>query len=99
MIVAWLGVSAIFTTSCKPPETSAPIFNRKAESESGNLVNLNTADTTELRKLPGVGEKTALKIIDFRERHGPFSRVEHLILIDGISEKKFSEIAPFTEVR
>jgi competence protein ComEA len=56
---------------------------------------LNSATAEELEKLPHIGPKLARDIIEFRNRNGPFRRVEHLLLIDGISESKFREVRPF----
>jgi competence protein ComEA len=52
-------------------------------------MDINLAGRFELEKLPGIGEQTALKIISYRRAHGPFRRPEQLMLVDGISEKKF----------
>ena len=60
-----------------------------------NAVNINTASADELEKLPHIGRKTAEAIVAFREDNGPFRRPEHLLLIRGISEKRFAEIGPF----
>ena len=45
-----------------------------------------------------VGESIAKKIIVHRETHGPFRRVEHLMLIQGISDKRFRKIRPLVRV-
>ncbi|MBK8466583.1 MAG: helix-hairpin-helix domain-containing protein [Chloracidobacterium sp.] len=58
-------------------------------------LNINTATAKELEALPYIGRKTAEKIIEFREDNGPFRRVEHLMQIRGISEKRFLEIQQF----
>ena len=55
-------------------------------------VNINTAGAAELRSLPNVGPALAEKIIRHRERYGPFRRVEHLLIIEGISDRRFREI-------
>ena len=55
-------------------------------------ININTATVDELEKLPHIGRKTAEAIIQFRTENGPFRRVEHLHLVRGVSEKRFSEI-------
>ena len=49
------------------------------------LVDLNSAGLEELCSLPGVGEKKAQAILDYREEHGPFSGIEELDQVDGIS--------------
>ena len=63
-----------------------------------NTININTATAAELEGLPRIGPKTAQNIIKFRDEHGPFRRVEHLMMIRGISEKKFLELRPFLRV-
>jgi len=56
-------------------------------------VNLNTATAEELERLPGIGEVTARKIIEYREQNGPFRRPEEIIIIEGFSERKYRPIA------
>lgn len=56
-------------------------------SQSSSLVNLNTANEQELESLPGVGEVTAGRIIEYREANGPFHSVDDLVHIQGISMK------------
>ena len=55
------------------------------------MVNINTASAEELVKLKGVGEKTAEKIIEYREQT-PFETVEDIMNVSGIGEKKFEDI-------
>jgi len=62
---------------------------------SADAININTASAGELERLPRIGPKTAEKIIAFRTANGPFLRVEELMQIHGISEKKFFEIKPY----
>jgi competence ComEA-like helix-hairpin-helix protein len=59
---------------------------------SENAVNLNIATAAELEKLPDIGKETARKIIEHREKYGKFRRAEHLILVNGVSDKKFREM-------
>ena len=54
-----------------------------------NAININTATVAELEKLPNIGAKTAENIIKHREMFGKFRRVENLMLVEGISDKKF----------
>lgn len=61
---------------------------------SGPLVNLNSADQTQLEGLPGVGPVTAGKILQWREEHGAFTAVDDLLEVDGIGEKTLADIAP-----
>lgn len=71
----------------------------RAEVEiAPEAININTAGAEELRRIPAIGEKLALGIIEFREKHGPFRRPEHLILINGISDRRFRDIRHLVRV-
>lgn len=58
-------------------------------------INLNSARINELVKLPGIGEKTAEKIIQLRSERGKFKRLEELMDVRGIGEVKFNKIKKF----
>jgi competence protein ComEA len=70
-----------------------PVEN--ARSPAIHLININTATEAELIDLPHVGPSLAKKIIQHRETYGPFRRPEHLLVIDGLSEKRFLEFRQF----
>ena len=63
------------------------------------VLNLNTATLRELETLPGVGPVLARRIIDFREKKGGFRRVEELLVIPGISERKWKLIKDLVEIK
>jgi len=63
------------------------------------VLNLNTATLMELETLPGVGPVLARRILDFREKKGGFRRVEELLVIPGISEKKWKAIKDKVEIK
>lgn len=56
------------------------------------LVNINTADSTQLQTLPGVGAATAQDILDDRQQNGPFKSKEDLMRVSGIGEKKYQKL-------
>jgi competence protein ComEA len=62
--------------------------------EEGSI-NLNTAGLNDLVKLPGIGEKTAEKIIQLRNERGGFKRLQELMDVKGIGEVKFNKIKKF----
>ena len=55
-------------------------------------MNINSATSSELQVLSGVGEATAAAIIEDRESKGPFTSPEDLMRVSGIGEKKFAKI-------
>jgi len=66
--------------------------NSVAGSAYENIININTAGTSELEKLPGIGPATAKKIIDHRNKYGNFKSKEELLDISGIGPKKYEDI-------
>ena len=56
------------------------------------VVNLNTATAAELEKLPGIGAKTAARIVEYRQKKGPFKKPEELMNVQGIGEKSFLKL-------
>jgi len=65
---------------------------------AGVSVDLNAAGAEQLETLPGVGPVTAQKILDWRQQHGRFSRVDELQEVDGIGPKTYARIAPRARV-
>lgn len=84
------GVVSSLTTSELAP--AAPTITTTAR------ININTASRAELERLPGIGEGLAARIIEHRERHGAFRRVEHLIIVRGISQRRFEALRPFVTI-
>ena len=62
------------------------------------LLNLNTATADQLETLPGIGSKTAERIIEFRTKSGGFKRIEDLMNVKGIGEKSFLKLKPLIVV-
>jgi competence protein ComEA len=65
---------------------------------SEKAININQATVEEFEKLPGVGEKLARDIVEHRAKFGSFRKTEHLLLIDGISDKHYREIKNMVKV-
>jgi competence protein ComEA len=59
------------------------------------VLNLNTATPKQLEALPGVGPVLAKRIVEFREKKGGYKRIEELLAIPGISEKKWRALREF----
>lgn len=73
-------------------------YNFKSNTtENSGLVNINSADINELKKIPGVGEKTAEKIIEYRNKN-PFKSIDDIKNVDGIGQKKFEALKDFIQI-
>ena len=55
-------------------------------------LNINSATADALEALPGIGAKTAALIVEYRQKNGPFKKVEDLMNIRGIGEKNFLKL-------
>ncbi|MBN1137455.1 MAG: ComEA family DNA-binding protein [Anaerolineae bacterium] len=62
----------------------SPVRLPSAQSLTPAKVNVNTADLAELETLPGIGPELAQRILDYRQAHGPFARIEDLLNVTGI---------------
>ncbi|EHS57038.1 ComEA family DNA-binding protein [Paenibacillus sp. Aloe-11] len=73
--------------------------NSATTSVSGEKkVNINTATAAELMELPGVGAKKAEAILDYRNQHGPFQRVNDLDHVKGIGAKMLAKMKPYVSL-
>jgi competence ComEA-like helix-hairpin-helix protein len=61
-------------------------------------IDLNVANAKELQELPGVGPATAQRIIDMRQKSGRFHRVEDLLAVRGISQKKLDAMRLYVTI-
>lgn len=62
------------------------------ENEDKRIVNINSADKSELMTLPGIGESKAEDIIRYREESGGFKSIEDLMNVNGIKEGIFQKL-------
>lgn len=65
------------------------VIKEKSEKKK---ISINAASKEELMQITGVGEKTAEKIIEYRQNHGPFQKIEDLLNVNGIGEKKLEKM-------
>ena len=68
------------------------------DTKAAATVNINTASVTDLQKLPGIGAATATRIIEYRQKNGPFKKAEELMNVRGIGEKSFLKLKPLVSV-
>jgi len=62
-------------------------------------VNVNTATVEQLQTLPSVGPATAKSIIRYRDKNGPFRRVEDLLIIKGMSRQRLQKLRSYVKVK
>lgn len=73
--------------------------NKKTNTSNKNTkVNINTASLEELDTLPGIGESTANKIINYRNENGKFKSIEEIKEVSGIGDSKYEQIKDLIEV-
>jgi len=72
-----------------PAQAQAPA---KGDAKPAVVVNLNTATAAELEALPGIGAATAARIVEYRQKNGPFKKIEELMNVQGVGEKSFLKL-------
>lgn len=91
--------ACIFMLACGRQDNTKQISPTKNQILiSASAININTASAAELEKLPSIGAKTAVEIIEHREKFGKFSQPEHLMFVRGISDKRFRELRSLIKV-
>lgn len=85
-------IFCFFLVSCNKKETQTVLTPENRVNAAENAVNINTASVEELEKLPNIGTRLAQRIVEHRDRYGGFRRAEHLILVPGISDKRFRQL-------
>ena len=96
---------AVAASSCVKTVVEPRSIERQPAFSSNNTVplrthmtNLNTATREELAGLPGIGQTMAARIVSHRERYGPFRRAEHLMMVRGISDRRFRQLRALVNV-
>ncbi|MBW6408803.1 helix-hairpin-helix domain-containing protein [Clostridium weizhouense] len=72
--------------------------NTGTSLKNNGKININSSSMEELKKIPGIGDAKAKKIIEYRENIGLFNSIEDLRNIDGIGEKMFEKLKNEVEV-
>lgn len=74
---------------------ASPYTPHEADADSFSLIDINSADAETLCLLPGIGPRTAEKIIAYREEKGPFASAEEIQAVNGIGPVKYEEIKQY----
>ena len=88
-------LGSLLISGCTSRNSAKPFPHEEPDLPGSFVININTADAVELQKLPRVGPRLAAKIVEHRDRYGPFRKVEHLLIVDGVSEERFRELRKF----
>jgi competence protein ComEA len=72
------------------PPGAAPVAG--GSGSAGGLLNINSASTTDLETLSGIGEVLAATIVEYRDQNGPFASVDDLEDVSGIGPATLEEI-------
>ncbi len=80
--------------SAQAPVQSQPPRAASRPDTAPTVVNLNTATVAQLQELPGIGPRAAGRIIQYRDKNGPFKKIEELMNVQGIGEKTFLKLKP-----
>ncbi len=87
-------LSALLIAPSHAAAQTKPAGSSSALAATATLVNINSASVVDLQTLPGIGAKTAELIVEYRQKNGPFKKVEELMNIRGIGEKNFLKMKP-----
>ncbi len=83
-----------------PSSSNAPFLVLTTPTvPAADLININTATLAQLDTLPGIGPTTAQKIIDYRNQHGPFQKIEDIMNVAGIGPATFDNIKTLITVQ
>lgn len=74
------------------PVLAMPASAAGAVGAATEKININTAGVDEFVALPGIGHAYAERIVEYRQKNGPFKRLEDLLNVRGIGEKTYERI-------
>jgi competence ComEA-like helix-hairpin-helix protein len=89
---------SLFSVSCAHHFERQVLTTPNPPPIAESAININTASAEDLERLPRIGSESARKIVEHRAKYGAFRRPENLILVEGMSDKKFREIRSFVKI-
>ncbi len=89
--IALMTAALLASLLLAPPSLAVPA-GRDGGQTAAQTVDINTATVEQLMSVPGVGQVIAQRIVEFREKNGPYSSVDDLLKVQGIGEKSLARI-------
>jgi competence protein ComEA len=89
---------AVSASAMAAPGGQSPAGAAGKDKPPVAVVNINTATSTELQTLPGVGAATATRILEYRQKNGGFKKIEDIMNVRGIGEKSFLKLKPLITI-
>jgi competence ComEA-like helix-hairpin-helix protein len=83
---------AILAASPVGAQRAQPAAKPPVPASAAETVNLNSATAAQIASLPGIGVKTAELVVQYRQKNGPFKKIEEIMNVRGIGEKSFLRI-------
>ena len=85
-------ITSATTTSSTTTSTFSPTPAPTSSPEQSQKININTANSQELEKITGIGPVIAQRIVEYREKNGPFQKIEDIKNVNGIGDVKFEKM-------
>jgi comEA protein len=85
-------IACVLTLCLGMTLSSVSIMAQKAAPAATEKISLNSATVEQLQTLPGIGPSIAKSIVEHRTKIGKFSRIEEVMNVKGVGEKKFQKI-------
>lgn len=89
MLVAFLALMSL---------SAAALADDTAASAPTGVVNINTADASQIALLPRVGLKAAQRVVDYRAQHGAFKKTTDIMQVKGFGQKTFDRLSGYLAV-
>ena len=97
-IATALVLAVVLAACAAAPAFAAAPAAPKASATEASPVDLNTAASSALESVPGIGKSLSQRILAFRDKNGPFQNVDDLLKVQGVGEKSIQKLRPYLTV-
>jgi competence protein ComEA len=87
-----LAVAAVVALTLGALPVQAPFVHAAEAKPQASLVDINKAGVEDLMAVPGIGQVIAQRIVEYRDKNGPYASVDDLLKVQGIGEKSLAKI-------